>query len=106
MDTKALIRKLAHIFSESGAVKKYSQIWLSEIDLGGLYQSDKFILNLKAQEKIGRYLSELEFVSSLLRQKAKEELKFIMVVKVFGADEKIEPESDDYIIYEEEAAVS
>lgn len=107
MDTKALIRKLRDVFGKNDkGVKKYNQIWLSEIDFNGLYQSDKFTLNLKSKNKIERYLTELEFVSSLLRDKAKEELKYIMVVKVFGPDEKAEPESDDYIVYEEEAALS
>lgn len=78
MDTKTLIKKLKEIFAESNkGEKKYSQIWLSEIDLGGLYYSDKFVLRLKAAHTIKDFFNEILEIITMLNEKAKEESKFI-----------------------------
>ncbi len=105
MDTKTLVKKLNRVFSESKNTRKqYSQIWLSEVDFGGLYHSDQFVLNLKAEHPIERYSTELKDIITMLAQKAKEELKYIMHVAVYEPDDKAECESDDYLVYEEETA--
>lgn len=106
MDTKALVKKLHEVFTENNkGDKKYSQVWLSQLDYGGLYYSKNFALKLKADHKIERYSTEISFVSSLIREKAKEESKSILRIAVFGPDENAEPESDDYLVYEEETAL-
>lgn len=106
MDPKALINKLHQIFFENynKGEKRYSQIWLSEVDFGGLYHSNKFDLNLKAEHKIERYYTEIKDIITMLGQKAKEELKSIMSVRVYGPNDKVECESDDYLVYEKETA--
>ncbi len=106
MDAKALVKILHEVFAENNkGDKKYSQVWLSQLNYGGLYYSDDFALKLKAEQKIERYLNEVTFISSLLREKAQEESKSIMRVSVYGPDEKAEPESDDYIVYEGETVI-
>lgn len=103
MDTKTLVKNLNRVFSESNNTeKKYLQIWLSEVDFGGLYHSDKFVLNLKAEHRIERYSTELKDIITMLAQKAKEELKYIMHVAVYEPDDAAECESDDYLVYEKE----
>lgn len=60
--------------------------------MGVLYYSNDFVLKLKAEHKIERYLTEITEVSKLLREKAKEELKYITRVTVYGPDDKAECE--------------
>lgn len=106
MDTKALINKLHNVFNESNnGNRKYSQIWLSEVDFGGLYHSDKFVLNLKAERPTERYTTAVKDVITLLSQKAKEESKSIMYVVMHEPNDKAECESEDYLVYEETAPV-
>lgn len=104
---KALINKLQETFEANNqGDKKYSRVWLSQLNYGGLYYSKDFALKLKAEHKIERLLTEISFVSSLIREKAAEESKSIMRISVYGPDEKAEPESDDYIIYEDATALT
>lgn len=103
MDTKALIKKLKEVFSERGE-KKYSQIWLSEIDLGGLYHTDSYILRLKAAYTVKDFFNETLEIIKTLNEKAKEEAKYISRVSVYDITETAHPESDDIIIYEEASA--
>ena len=105
MDTKALIKKLQEIFAESNkGEKKYSQIWLSEIDLGGLYYFDKFVLRLKAAHTIKDFFNETPEIITMLNEKAKEESKFIPRVAVYDILEKAHPQRGDIIVYKEASA--
>lgn len=105
MDTKTLVKKLREAFSETlKEGRKYSQIWLSPLDYDGLYQSDDFVLKLRSEYKIERYLTEITAVSNVLRKNFKEELKQIVSVVVYGPNEKAECEADDYLVYEEATA--
>lgn len=106
MDTNALIKKLQEVFSEKNAgERKYSQIWLSEIDLGGLYHSDTFALRLKAAYTIKDLFNETLEIIRTLKEKAKEEAQYISRVSVYDISEKAHPESDDIIVYEEASAL-
>lgn len=105
MDTKALIEKLQEIFSAvNRGEKKYTKIWLSEIDLGGLYYSNKFILRLKAAFAIKDFIKETLEIVELLNEKAKDQAKFIQRVSVYDVNEKAQPSYEDIIIYEEASA--
>ena len=104
MDTKTLIKKLQDIFAEvSNGEKKYSKIWLSEIDLGGLYRSPGFVLRLKAAFTIKDLYEETFEIIQLLRDKLREESRYLPRVSVYDVNEKAQPEGDDIIIYEEES---
>ncbi len=105
MDKKALIKKLREIFTESNkGDRRYSIIWLSQLNYGGLYYSKDFALKLKAEHKIERYLTEIQYVFGLLREKAAEESKPILRVSIYGPNDNVEPESDDYLVFEAEPA--
>lgn len=105
MDTKVLVKKLKDVFSEiNNGEKRYSKIWLSEIDLGGLYYSDKFILRLKAAHSIKDFFDETLEIIRMLKEKAEEELKYIQRVVVYDLDERAQPQVDDILVYEEAGA--
>lgn len=107
MDPKALIKKLQEVFSEKNTgEKKYSQIWMSEIDLGGLYHSDSYVLRLKAAYTIKDFFNETLEIIRTLKEKAKEESKYISRVSVYDINEQAHPSIDDLIIYEEASALT
>ena len=105
MDRKLLIANLNTIFCNlSKEGKIYSKVWLDPVDFGGLYHSDKYILNVKAQHDIDNCGDEIDYVIGLLDKKAKEELSYIWRVSVHHADENVFCESQDLMIFEEENA--
>ncbi len=90
MDTKALIEKLNKVFCESSKTgRKYSHVWLADVDFGGLYYNDMFVLNVKADHEINSCNEEIKYVINLLDAKAKEELKTIWRVVVYNRDEEV-----------------
>ncbi|MEO6453442.1 MAG: hypothetical protein ABIN97_05185 [Ginsengibacter sp.] len=107
MDTKSLIANLHSVFCEfNREKKKYSEIWLTEADFGGLYNSGKYVLNLKAEHDyyIDSCGHEIEEILTLLDQKAKEELQFIWSVDIYDSDEEIHCQSMDTLVYEDQKA--
>ncbi len=86
MDTKLLIANLHSIFCEyNREIRRYSEIWLSDADFGGLYNSGKYVLNLKAEQDydIDSCGQEIEEILTMLDDKAKEELQFIWRVDIY-----------------------
>lgn len=107
MDKKILVKKLHDVFCESNkGEKKYSQVWLTQLDYGGLYYSDDYVLKLKAEHQIENLFTEITEVVKLLGQKAKEESKYITRVKIYGPNDSAEYQTDDYLVYEEATACS
>src|SRR5580704_1842173 len=103
MDTKALITNLNHVFCNlSIEGKVYSKVWLEDVDFGGLYQSDKYILNVKAHHRIDNCNSEIDYIIHILNDRAKEELRSIWRVSVYHANENVRCDSPDLIVFEEE----
>ena len=103
MDTGTLITNLNHLFcslSKEGRV--YSKVWLEDVDFGGLYQSDKYILNVKAHHKIDNCGSEIDYLIDILNERAKEELRSIWRVSIYHANENVRCDSTDLIVFEEE----
>jgi hypothetical protein len=104
MDTKILIGKLNKVFCESNkADKKYSEVWLEEVDFGGLYYSDKFTLNVKAEHQIDNCSGEIRDIIKMLNESCKDELKHIWSVNVFNANEEIHC-FEQFKVYSEEIA--
>ena len=102
MDTKLLVKKLNEVFCNYNKTdKKYSEVWLSEVDLGGLYNNGKFVLCLKAEHDIDSCYDETLEILNLLNDKAKEELEYIWTVQVYDMDDEIHCESSDLKIYDE-----
>lgn len=105
MDQKSLIKKLQQVFCETNKEdRKYSAVWLSDVDLGGMYYTDKYVLNVKAEHQIDNCNEEIISILRLLDEKAKEELKSIWRVVVYNADEEWHCYSEDIIVYSEQEA--
>jgi hypothetical protein len=101
MDTETLIGKLNDVFCENNKTeKRYSKIWLSEADFGGLYKSDLFVLNIKAEHQIDSCMAEIHSIIALLSEKAREELKSIWRVAVYNANEQVHCWSGDLMVYD------
>jgi hypothetical protein len=96
-----LKKKLKDIFcAENKTNRKYSEIWLSDVDFGGLYQSDKFVVNVKSEYQIASCNEEIKhIVTNLFKQLSKEELSFIWRVDVYNSDEQFHCQSEDIPVY-------
>lgn len=100
MDTKEIISKLNAIFCATNKSKRrYSEVWLSEVDFGGLYYSDKHVLNVKAEHTIDSCNDEIKTIIKMLNDKASEELQQIWRVVVYNADNQIHCASGELMVY-------
>ncbi len=105
MDQKTLVKKLHQIFCDTNKEdRKYSAVWLSDVDLGGLYYNEKYVLNVKAEHLIDNCNEEIISILKLLDEKAKEELKYIWRVVVYNADEEWHCYSEDLMVLSEQDA--
>ncbi len=107
MDRKKIIENLHAIFCDYNKKdKRYSEIWLSEADFGGLYNSGNFILNLKMEKEYEIYScgKEIDNILLMLDKKAKNELKYIWRVDVYDSEDEIHCQSENYLIYEDQNA--
>ena len=96
-----LKNKLKNIFCEENkANRKYSEIWLTDADFGGLYQSDKLVLNVKAEHYIESCNEEIKYIiTHLFKQLSKVDLAYIWRVDVYNSDEQIHCQSEDILVY-------
>lgn len=96
-----LKKKLKDIFcNENKASNKYALVWLSEVDFGGLYYADKFVVNVKAEHEIPSCNEEIKYIAAVLfRQLSKEERLQIWRVNVYNSFEEIRCERDDILVY-------
>jgi len=106
MDKAVFINELRDIFSNlNKKEKRYSKVWLSDEDFGGLYYSNLYKLYLKSEHKIDRYKSEISYFIDLLDKKlGKEKLPSIFTMKVYDENERVSPDRDDIILYSDEVA--
>jgi len=106
MDKSIFINELRDIFSTlNKKEKKYSAVWLSDENFGGLYHSGKYVLNLKANHEINGYKSEISYLLNFLRGKLdSEKLSYIFNMEVFNENEEAHPDKDDIILYTDEVS--
>lgn len=102
MDTKILIANLHTLFCDELKVikKKYTKVWLSEPEAGGLYNSGKYVLNVMAEHEIENCNHEIRYVLKILNEKAKPELENILRVVVYHSEDE-----DDYFCKSEDLVV-
>jgi hypothetical protein len=101
MDKNALITNLNRLFCDLGKQsKKYIEVWLAYVDFGGLYHSDKFVLNVRSAHKIYSLKTEISDIIFLLYDKAPSEYPYIYQVVVHGNDDDIHCTADDLMVYE------
>lgn len=96
-----LAKKLKDVFcTENKTKSKYSEVWLSDADLGGLYQNDKVVVNVKALHNIESCNEEIKYIATkLFKQLTKQELGLIWRVQVYNAFEQIHCMSDELLVY-------
>lgn len=103
MDRKALIKKLNSLFcalNKEG--RKYTEVWLSDVDFGELYHSDKYyILNVKAEHVIDSCNAEIREILHILDKNVKEELQYIWRVAVYDASENVHCVGDELTVFNE-----
>ena len=98
-----LKKKLKDIFCRENKLShRYSEVWLSNVDFGGLYQTDKFVVNVKAEHEILSCNEEIKYiVTHLFEQLTTEERSLIWRVDVYNSFEEIDCQSDDILVYTE-----
>lgn len=103
---ETLTKKLRDVFCvENQSSKKYSEVWLSEVDFGGLYQANKFELNVKSDEIIKSCSDEIsDIVDIIFRELSEGERAQIWRVIVYDANDSVHCESDDILVYSEAEA--
>lgn len=96
-----LKKKLKDVFcAENKNARRYSEVWLSEVDFGGLYHSDKFVVNVKAEHQIDSCNEEIKYIfATLFKQLSQEDLSLIWRVDVYNSDEQIHCQSEDVLVY-------
>lgn len=106
MDKAIFVNELRRIFADVNKEdKRYSKVWLSDENFGGLYHSGKYTLYLKSEHKIPRYKTEVSYLIDLLDQKLdKEKSSHIFSFKVYDEDEYASPDRDDIILYNDEVS--
>lgn len=103
MDKSIFMKEIKDLFKKLNSPEKiYSKAWLSEIDFGGLYFSDQYILNVKMEKHINRYSIEIRRLFALLQQNLSKECnELIYSVTIHNDDERIWHENRDIILYDD-----
>lgn len=103
MDKKVLIENLHKLFCQTNqSDKKYSEVWLSDADFGGMYDSRKFVLNVKAEHNIDNSNNEIFSIIKMLSEQAPKELENIWRVVVYNPDDTWHCFGDaDVLVYTE-----
>ena len=94
-------KKLKEIFcAENKVQRKYAEVWLSDVEFGGLYHFEKQIVNVKVDHHIDSCNDEIKYIfSHLLSQLEKDELAFIWRVVVYNAEEQVHCQSEDILVF-------
>lgn len=107
MDRKTLITNLNRTFCELNKKdKKYTCVWLSDEDFGGLYNSGKYVLSVQAAHQLEERSSEIKFIIEYLSEVAVEELKEIIRVSVYDdqMDVRCAMHIQDLLVFNQSAA--
>jgi hypothetical protein len=106
MDKAIFISELRDVFSNlNKKEKRYSKVWLSDENFGGLYHSGKYILNVKASHHLKEYSPEIRFIIDLLDEKLdREKVSYIFNLEIYNENEEVRPDSDDIILYNDEVS--
>lgn len=103
MDRKTLIKNLKQAFSDSTLQSRYSEVWLSYLNFGGIYHDNKsFVLNVRTREKVEAIRKEIRFVFKFLRENFKEEEKYIHSLSVHPPKTGWEVSKSKYVLYDDE----
>ena len=85
---------------ENKANKKYEKVWLSDVDFGGLYHNDKYVVHVKAEHQIESCNVEIKYIyENLFTQLSPDDLYYIWRLVVYNADEQVHCYSEDIPVY-------
>jgi hypothetical protein len=88
MDTQFLVNKLSQVFCNTNRQGvQYSEVWLTEANLGGLYRNGKYVLHVKAVHPVISCFDETVSIIQLLKKEAPEAAKRIWTVKIYDAND-------------------
>jgi hypothetical protein len=106
MDNKILIKNVNSAFCQINkmAGRQYLEAWLSDVDFGGLYHSDQYVLDVKAAHRIDGCRDEIRYILTNLDLTCYEELKQIWSVAVYDERDSIHCMSSDLLVFDQEAA--
>ena len=103
MDKKLFIKEIKKTFLNFNATeKKYSKIWLTEVDYGGLYYSDKCVLNVQMENHIDIYSYEIDFLVDFLSENLPPEINILIDhVKVYNDTDFVRIGREDIVLFDE-----
>jgi hypothetical protein len=106
MDKKILIRKLNAVFCDVNKTdKRYSEIWLSDVDFGFSFQSDQYVLNVRVNDNIKDCQGQISNVVDTLFENAKEVVGNIWRVAVYPNNNRFAHcEAPFMLVYDEDNA--
>ena len=106
MDKAVFIEELKDLFcDEDKHGRRYSKVWLTEEDFGGLYNSGKYVLHVKAEHQLDECNPEIRYVIKLLTERfGREKMNLIRTVSVYNANEEVHCDSYEIVVFSEENA--
>ena len=101
---KDLAKALKDIFCmENLKQRKYAEVWLSEVDFGGLHLNDKVVVNVRAAEFIESRIVEIKHIAmDLLKLLDPEESRLVWRVSVYMFDEDEHCAGDELLVFKDE----
>ena len=102
MDKAVFVRKLKNIFLNLED-KKYSKVWLSEANYGGLYRSGHYLVNLKFLPDFNEEITYISKTVHMLFDKLdKEQITYVERVAAHPSYEDYYSEPNDIVLYNDE----
>lgn len=104
MDKTTFIKEIKNIFLDINAKeKKYSRVWLSEANFGGLYRSGKYQVNVKPWHNSDN-IDEGRNLIYMLHEKIDVETrrKYYYMAQIHNENEEIYTEPGDIVLINEE----
>ncbi len=89
----------AYYLSGNKKQKRYSEVWLTVEDLGGIPDSDNFVINVKVEPVVTSKILELNYIGlDLFKRLDKDEIPLYWHVNLYKHDERVHHTSDDIIL--------
>lgn len=103
MDINVLVNKIKELFIIHNKTQKnkYSEVWLREVDFGGLINWERYTLCAKAAYGIELKGNARAQIIDLIWDNLNGEHEYIWTVSVYKMDERVCCQKDDIMILEE-----
>ena len=102
MDKAVFVRKLKDIFLNLED-KKYTKVWLSDANYGGLYRSGHYLVNLKFRPDFNEEITYIRKALRILHDKLDDEqMQHVERIAVHHSYEDYYSEPNDIVLYNDE----